>query len=110
MRNLHLDVSLSPDAVLLTCAAFGYKQTPAVMASSQHIVVNLAELRSAPVPIQGGKYRVSDQTSFMALTDKADNMTEDTPITLSTTCLACQGVGKVHSYAGECVKVCPACQ
>ena len=83
MRNLHLDVSLSPDAVLLTCAAFGYKQTPAVMASSQHIVMNLAELKENPVTAQGVKYRVSDQTSFLASADKADNMTEDTPMTLS---------------------------
>ena len=45
MRNLGLEISLSPDAVLLTCEAFGYKQTPAVMASSQHIVMNLAELK-----------------------------------------------------------------
>ena len=110
MRNLHLEISLSPDAVLLTCAAFGYKQTPAVMASSQHIVMNLAELKANPVTIKGGKYRASDQTSFLAVTDKADNMTEDIPITLSTNCLACQGVGEVHSYVGECVKVCPACQ
>ena len=105
-----MEISLSPDAVLLTCAAFGYKQTPAVMASSQHIVMNLAELKANPVTIKGGKYRASDQTSFLALADKADRMTEDIPITLSTNCLACQGVGEVHSYVGECVKVCPACQ
>ena len=70
--------------MLLTCAALGYKQTPAVMASSQHIVMNLAELKENPVTVKGVRYRVSDQTSFMALTDKADNMTEDIPITLST--------------------------
>ena len=37
-------------------------------------------------------------------------MAEETLRTLSTNCLACQGVGKVHSYTGECVKICPACQ
>ena len=37
-------------------------------------------------------------------------MTEDMPITLLTNCLACQGVGEVHSYAGDCVQVCPACR
>merc|ERR1712242_197748 len=38
MRNIGLEIALSPDSVLLTCEAFGYKKTPAVMASSQHIV------------------------------------------------------------------------
>ena len=45
MRNLNLEMSLSPDAVSLTGAAFGYNHTPAVMATSQHIVMNLAELK-----------------------------------------------------------------
>ena len=109
MRNLRLDIELSPEAVLLTCAAFGYKQTPAVMASSQHIVMNLAELKEHPFHCPG-KNRASKQTSFLAVTDKADKLTEETLLTLSPTCLACQGVGKVHSKTGECVKVCPACQ
>ena len=108
MRNLSLTVELSPAAVLLTCPVFGYKQTPAVMASSQHIVLNLAELKENPLNLMPGKNRVSDQSSFLAY--KADNMTEDIPLTLSRNCLACQGVGKVHSYAGDCAKVCPACE
>ena len=37
-------------------------------------------------------------------------MTEDTPSSVSTHCLACKGIGEVHSYAGDCVKVCPACR
>ena len=60
------------------------------------------------------KYRASDQSSFLVVTDKtpgkADSMMEDAPNTLSLNCLACQGIGNVHSYAGECAKVCPACQ
>ena len=109
MRNLRLDIELSPEAVLLTCAAFGYKQTPAVMASSQHIVMNLAELKEHPFhcPV---KNRSCNQTSFLTVTDRADKLAEETFLTLSTNCLACQGVGKVHSYTGECVKVCPACK
>ena len=114
MRNLGLEIALSPDSVLLTCEAFGYKQTPAVMASSQHIVMNLAELKKNPVLDKGVKYRASDQSSsFMVIpdkADKADSLMEDAPITLSGKCLACQGIGNVHSYVGECDKVCPACQ
>ena len=86
MRNLNLEISLAPDAVLLTCEAFGYKQTPAVMSSSQHIVMNLAELKKSPVTEEGVKYRVSDQSSFLVVPDKtakADSLTEDAPITLS---------------------------
>ena len=110
MRNLNLELSLSPDAVFLTCAAFGYDHTPAVMATSQHIVMNLAELKDNPLTVKQGKYRVSDQTSFLALNDKSDNVTEDISITPLSECLACKGVGTVHSYAGECVKICPACR
>ena len=85
MRNLRLDIELSPEAVLLTCAALGYKQTPAVMASSQHIVMNLAELKEHPFHCTTGKNRASDQTSFLAVTGKADKLTEETLLTLSPT-------------------------
>ena len=64
MRNLNLEIFLKPDAVFLTCAAFGYDYTPAVMATSQHIVMNLSELKDNPKVEKSGQYRVSDQTSF----------------------------------------------
>ena len=110
MRNLNLEISLSPDAVFLTCAAFRYDHTPAVMATSQHIVMNLAELKENPATLKQGKYRVSDHTSFLAVPDKQDNITEDIPITMLSKCLSCQGIGMVHSYAGDCKKICPACR
>ena len=110
MRNLNLEMSLSLDAVFLICVALSYNHTPAAMATSQHIVMNFVELKENPVTTLKGKYRVGDQTSSLALPDKKNNMTEDTPVTLSTHCLACQGVGHVHSHAGSCVKICPACR
>ena len=43
MRMLSLTIEPTPEGVFLTCPSFGYVKKPARMATSQHVVLNLAD-------------------------------------------------------------------
>ena len=62
LRNLRLTIEIAAEAVFLTCQAFGYFRTPAQMATSQHIVVNLVEIKK----IIANQSRVSEHHSFVS--------------------------------------------
>ena len=48
MRMLSLGIEPTPEGVFLTCPSFGYNRTPARMATSQHVVLNLADFKACP--------------------------------------------------------------
>merc|ERR1712079_95994 len=48
MRMLSLSIEPTPEGVFLTCPSFGYNRTPARMATSQHVVLNLADFKACP--------------------------------------------------------------
>ena len=48
LRLLRLTTEPTPEAVYLTCDAFDYKRKPSLMATSQHVVLDLADLKPCP--------------------------------------------------------------
>ena len=48
MRKLYFTITMTLDPVYLNCPAFGDQDTPALMATSQHVVLNLADIKFNP--------------------------------------------------------------
>ena len=51
MRNLHFTLEMNPDVVYLTCQALGFNRTPLRVATSTHLVIDLAGMQYAKTAV-----------------------------------------------------------
>ena len=96
LRNLYFTIRMTPHCVYLTCPSFGYDDTPAQMATSNHIVLNMADFKVTPTrnadnqPWKGPS-RVSEYDSFLTVPS------EQEALVASKLCPACRGLHRKHT-------------
>jgi hypothetical protein len=87
---------MTPHCIYLTCPSFGYDDTPAQMATSKHIVLNMADFKASPAKNQDNKHfqgpsRVSEYDSFLSIASEPE------ALAASSDCPACRGLQRKHT-------------
>ena len=54
MRNLYMSFRHTPDCDYITCAAFGLEDYPVPISTSNHLILNLADLKQSPESVKCG--------------------------------------------------------
>ena len=102
MQNLSMKFDMTPDAIYITCEAFGLNNTLVPMSTSKHALLDLCELRINPRPYKA--YGEGDNTfdnSFMAV--RTAMISEE--VLAKWTCPACCGDREAdHTEAEGCKK------
>ena len=92
MKNLHINLDMRPDRVLITCEAFGLHHVQATQASSSHIVIVLAVVQCVPA-------RATSNSESNCI----GSFVGDSELACGT-CLAGAGRHRPHTYAAACKK------
>ncbi len=88
MKNLYMTIHLTPHCEYLTCAAFGLDYTPCDRSTSNHMILDLTELKLNPVNTArtvGSPFKHHVQQSWVAGVSKSSG---------SRSCPKCGAIGK----------------
>ena len=72
MCNLYFTLSMTPEIVYLTCAAFGYYDYPVNRSTTKHLVLNLAEIKKNPAKALSLPTTKYDPVSFGVFPDSQE--------------------------------------